>query len=100
MPYEFKYDVFLGHNSKDKSVVRPLAERLRKDGVIVWCNGWAIANSEGAKRRRASEFQRSAFILQPMLSTPRNQKRHFISPQIGDALRKCFGGVLEVAAGH
>ena len=25
----FKYDVFLSHSSKDKAVVRPLAEQLR-----------------------------------------------------------------------
>jgi hypothetical protein len=28
MANDFKYDVFLSHSSKDKSVVRPLAERL------------------------------------------------------------------------
>lgn len=32
----FAYDVFLSHSSKDKAIVRPLAERLRKDGVKVW----------------------------------------------------------------
>ena len=34
MPDEF--DVFLSHSAKDKAVVRPLAERLRKDGQKVW----------------------------------------------------------------
>ena len=32
MTTEFQYDVFLSHSSKDKAV-RPLAERLRKDGL-------------------------------------------------------------------
>ena len=32
-PESFHYDVFLSHSSKDKAVVRPLAERLRADGV-------------------------------------------------------------------
>ena len=43
----FQYDVFLSHSSKDKAVVRELAERLRacravaperrrKDGLKVW----------------------------------------------------------------
>src|SRR5260370_37167151 len=36
MPDEFAYDVFLSHSSKDKAVVRPIAERLRKDGLRVW----------------------------------------------------------------
>ena len=32
MPDDFPYDVFLSHSAKDKAVVCPLAERLRKDG--------------------------------------------------------------------
>ncbi len=28
----FPYDVFLSHSAKDEAVVRPLAERLRRDG--------------------------------------------------------------------
>jgi small GTP-binding protein len=36
MPESFQYDVFLSHSSKDKSVVRPLAERLRKAGLNVF----------------------------------------------------------------
>ena len=42
MPDEFHYDVFLSHSSKDKTVVRPLAERLRKDGLKVWFDEWEI----------------------------------------------------------
>ena len=39
---EFKYGVFLSHSAMDKLVVRPLAERLRKDGLehsraLVFC---------------------------------------------------------------
>lgn len=36
MPDAFPYDVFLSHSEKDKAVVRPLAERLRGDGLNVW----------------------------------------------------------------
>jgi len=32
---DFQYDVFLSHSAKDKAVVRPLAERLRADGLKV-----------------------------------------------------------------
>lgn len=39
---EFEFDVFLSHSSKDKPQVRELAERLRKDGVRVWFDEWAI----------------------------------------------------------
>ena len=37
MPDEFQFDVFLSHSTKDKAVVvvvRPLAERLRADGLL------------------------------------------------------------------
>ena len=40
MPDEFQYDVFLSHRAQDKAVVRPLAERLRADGVKVWFDEW------------------------------------------------------------
>jgi TIR domain len=40
MPAYFPYDLFLSHSAKDKAVVRPLAERLRKDGVKVWFDEW------------------------------------------------------------
>jgi hypothetical protein len=33
---EFKYDVFLSHSSRDKDVVREIANRLKSDGVRVW----------------------------------------------------------------
>jgi GTPase SAR1 family protein len=35
-------DVFLSHNSKDKPVVRRLAERLKGAGLRVWFDEWAI----------------------------------------------------------
>ena len=42
MPDELQYDVFLSHSAQDKAVVRPLAERLRADGVKVWFDEWAL----------------------------------------------------------
>ena len=36
----FPYDVFLSHSSKDKAVVRALAEQLRQDGLKVWFDEW------------------------------------------------------------
>ena len=38
----FDYGVFLSHSAKDKAVVRPLAERLRADGVKVWFDEWVL----------------------------------------------------------
>ena len=42
MRENFKYDVFLSHSSKDKAVVRSLAERLRADKLQVWFDEWEI----------------------------------------------------------
>jgi small GTP-binding protein len=42
MSSQFPYDVFLSHSSKDKPVVRAVAERLRKDGLKVWFDEWVI----------------------------------------------------------
>jgi WD40 repeat protein len=42
MADDFRYDVFLSHSSKDKAVVRPLAERLRADGLRVWYDEWEL----------------------------------------------------------
>jgi hypothetical protein len=42
MSDSFSYDVFLSHSAKDKAVVRPLAGRLRKDGLRVWFDEWVL----------------------------------------------------------
>lgn len=61
MDPDFQYDVFLSHSSKDKAVVRPLAERLRKDGLKVWFDEW-IPSPAGAGEggRRSGEGCMSA----------------------------------------
>jgi hypothetical protein len=38
----FQFDVFLSHSAKDKAVLRPLAERLRADGLKVWFDEWEL----------------------------------------------------------
>jgi small GTP-binding protein len=38
----FKFDVFLSYNSRDKAVVRTVAERLRSQGLRVWFDDWMI----------------------------------------------------------
>jgi hypothetical protein len=53
MPDEFPYDVFLSHSAKDKAVVRPLAERLRKDGLS--------PNAKGRRLKAKEKLQPSAF---------------------------------------
>jgi hypothetical protein len=36
MTTQFDYVVFISHSSKDKPVVRELANRLKQDGLRVW----------------------------------------------------------------
>jgi small GTP-binding protein len=60
MPESFQYDVFLSHSSKDKDIVRPLAERLRKDGLRVWLDEWEIQPGDNipAKIEHGLEYSR------------------------------------------
>ncbi|MGA2178936.1 MAG: TIR domain-containing protein [Verrucomicrobiota bacterium] len=60
MANDFKFDVFLSHSSKDKAVIRPLAERLRKDGLKVWFDEWEIkpGDSIPAKIEEGLEYSR------------------------------------------
>ena len=66
MPDAFQYNIFLSHTAKDKAVVRPLAERLRTDGVKVWFDEWVlkpvvpVAHQMGEGARRAGEGCMSA----------------------------------------
>jgi len=53
----FTHDVFLSHSSKDKAVVRSLAERLRQEGPP----------AKAECRRRKAEILHSSFILHPLL---------------------------------
>jgi TIR domain len=42
MADDFTYDVFLSHSSKDKAVVRAVAERLHADNLRVWFDEWEL----------------------------------------------------------
>ena len=64
MPDEFPYDVFLSHSAKDKAVARPLAERLRADGVKVWFDQWVLKPGDQVSPSER-DFHPSSFILHP-----------------------------------
>jgi hypothetical protein len=57
---EFPYDVFLSHSATDKAVVRPLAERLRQDGLKVWFDEWAppVAATRQSAANSSTELMR------------------------------------------
>jgi len=38
----FAFDVFLSHNSQDKSSVRQIAEALKSRGLRVWLDEWEL----------------------------------------------------------
>jgi len=91
MSADFQFDVFLSHSAKDKPVVRPLAERLRGDGLRVWFDEWMLkpGDSIPAKIEEGLEhsplgFQPSAFSLQPLPGAPLNQERRFIPLRLDD----------------
>jgi len=59
----FSYDVFLSHSSKDKPVVRRLAERLRADGLRVWLDDWEIRPGDHIPRRIDEGLDQSAALV-------------------------------------
>jgi hypothetical protein len=74
MPGEFPYDVFLSHSAKDKlskpptlmhdtggnAVVRDVAKRLRKNGLM--------PNAEGGRMKAEVPFHPSSLKLRPLAS--------------------------------
>src|SRR6185436_10262483 len=96
MPPEFKYDVFLSHSSKDKPIVRELANYLKDQGVRVWLDESEIQPgdliglkiNQGLEQSRtlvlvmsanASESEWVTFETQTILfSDPTNSQRRFI----------------------
>ncbi|MFN0067982.1 MAG: toll/interleukin-1 receptor domain-containing protein [Limisphaerales bacterium] len=63
MPDEFRHDVFLSHSAKDKAVVRPLAERLRKDGVKVWLDEWMLKPGDSIPAKIEEGLERSRVLV-------------------------------------
>jgi small GTP-binding protein len=60
MSTEFQFDVFLSHSSRDKAIVRGIADRLKRDGVRVWFDEWEIkpGDSISAKVEEGLEHSR------------------------------------------
>ncbi len=103
MPEDFKYDVFLSHSTKDKPVVRPLAERLRKDGLRVWFDEWAIKPGDSIPAKIEEGLEHSRVLVLCMSANafgsdwaqleagtyrfrdPQNKDRRFIPLRLDDA---------------
>ncbi len=63
MPEEFQYDVFLSHSAKDKAVVRPLAERLRQNGLKVWFDEWVLKPGDSIPPKIEEGLERSRVLV-------------------------------------
>ena len=63
MDESFAFDVFLSHSSKDKPVVRPLAERLRADGLRVWLDEWELRPGDHIQASIEDALERSLRVL-------------------------------------
>jgi TIR domain/Protein kinase domain len=104
MPNDFKFDVFLSHSSKDKPVVRILAERLRKDGLKVWFDEWEVWPGDliGLKIEQGLQTSRALVLCvsvnaldsdwvtlerhAAMFRDPANKQRRFIPLVLDDAV--------------
>ena len=103
MPTEFQYDVFLSHSAKDKAVVRPLAERLRQDGLKVWFDEWVIKPGDSIPAKIEEGLEHSRVLVLCMSANafgsdwaqleagtfrfrdPLNKERRFIPLRLDDA---------------
>ena len=63
MMVDFEYDVFLSHSTKDKAVVRLLADRLRKDGLRVWFDEWEIRPGDSIPAKIEDGLERSRVLV-------------------------------------
>ncbi|MCP5522919.1 MAG: toll/interleukin-1 receptor domain-containing protein [Verrucomicrobiales bacterium] len=60
---DFPDDVFLSQSAKDKQAVRPLAERLRKDGLKVWFDEWEIKPGDSIPAKIEEGLEHSRVLV-------------------------------------
>ena len=103
MTERFQFDVFLSHSAKDKAVVRPLAERLRQDGLKVWFDEWVLKPGDSIPAKIEEGLEHSRVLVLCMSANafgsdwaqleagtfrfrdPLNQERRFIPLRLDDA---------------
>src|SRR5436190_11541966 len=106
MPDELQYDVFLSYSSRDKAVVRSVAERLRADGLRVWFDEWEIKPGDSIPAKIEEGLEHSRVLVLCMSANafgsdwaqleagtfrfrdPLNKERRFIPLRLDDALIK------------
>ena len=101
--HRFDYDVFLSHSSKDKAVVRDVAERLRADGLRVWFDDWELRPGDNIPAKIETGLEHSRVLVLCMSAhafgsdwaqleagtfrfrDPLNQERRFIPLRLDNA---------------
>jgi hypothetical protein len=102
----FPYDVFISHNSADNALVRPIAERLRNDGLRVWYDEWEIRPGDNTFAKIEQGLEQSRLLILcmsaaalgsdwPLLESatfrfrdPQNKDRRFIPLRLDDTPAK------------
>ena len=59
----FQYDVFLSPSSNDKTVVRQLAQRLRKDVLKMWFDEWVLKPGDSIPAKIEEGLERSRVLV-------------------------------------
>jgi small GTP-binding protein len=59
----YTHDVFLSHSSKDKAVVRTIAERLRADGLRVWFDDWELKPGDSISTKIEQGLEQSRVLV-------------------------------------
>jgi hypothetical protein len=103
MTKPFSYDVFLSHSSKDKEVVRELANRLKNDGLRVWLDEWVLKPGDNIHKKIDEGLESSRILVLCMSANafeadwtqlesytyrfrdPLNKDRRFIPLRLDDA---------------
>ena len=60
---QFEFDVFLSYSSKDKAVVRAVAERLRADGLRVWFDEWVFKPGDSIPAKIEEGLEHSRVLV-------------------------------------
>src|SRR4051812_678349 len=100
---KFSYDVFLSYSSKDKIVVREVAERLQADGLRVWFDDWVLRPGDSILAKIEEGLEHSRVLVLCMSANafssewsqleagtfrfrdPLNKSRGFIPLRLDDA---------------
>lgn len=116
MAENFQYDVFLSHSEKDNAVVRPVAQRLWKDGLKVWFDEWEVRPGDSIPAKIEEGLEHSRVLVLCMSANafgadwaqlesqtfrfrdPLNEDRRFIPLRLDDdPIKGSLAQVSEVA---